>query len=199
MLQANVKGTSKKPALASSPLRDDPLGTALLPGHTSLLLSQILRSSIFSSSRLVWPGRWTMCHPFGVLRGPLKALQYRAHPFTRSSRYFRGPCGWGSLIVHRCSMFVHRCSWFGVRWSFIAVRSLLFVDRSSLFVVRAVLRLRMAPTDPVGTTFDQRSSNNEHRTTLSTPTIEHRTTITALPPTNEFRSHDGQEQDRALR
>lgn len=68
----NPKGTSKNPASASSSLRADPLGMALLFDHTSLLLSQILRSSIFSSSRLVWPNRSAMCHPFGVIRGALK-------------------------------------------------------------------------------------------------------------------------------
>lgn len=62
-------GTSKYLAPAASPLRVDPWGECVLLIHNSLLLGRRLRSSILSSSRLVWIKNTHPCHPFEVLQG----------------------------------------------------------------------------------------------------------------------------------
>jgi len=70
------KGTSMNLAPAASPLRVDPSGGCVFLTHTSLLLGRRLRSSILSSSRLVWIKNTYPCHPFEVHRSTLKRASY---------------------------------------------------------------------------------------------------------------------------
>ena len=72
----HFRGTTKNLAPAASPLRADPSGARVFLLHPSLLLGRRLRSSILSSSRLVWIKNTHACHPIEVLRGTPKRASH---------------------------------------------------------------------------------------------------------------------------